>query len=855
MRIASLQKPTLITEGWNDPRLTLLEERVIIPFIKDVEKYITEAQLTPDQIQQLFTNVEQGATSAGGNRTAIGKGADAASFIADKMKELKDAVANSGPVQNIDAKFNDLKAKIGEKDSKVVSAVKAVSDWAKENPGKASAAVAVLTIAAGMAGGPLGGAIGGFLARATKDLLKGENLSTAVGSSLKTAAIGAVVGALGDAVSADVTPPEVDGGAEIATASVDSADIDTTAAVKDVDGAEGLSSEQLLQQTFENMDEFVDYSAKEMLKEIGKDLSPEQFEKFKESLVVQGDITQGSASIAMPEGAGFVRGEIYLTPDEMQGYKSVVDNSEGAFTGKGALSPETTKWLEQNVEGFKGEGGTNVVPDKPDADLDAAIGGDETSAGSKVKNAADDFDSGTSAKDDPDFKGGSDAKDEFKGGTDARDDDAFKPERKPDDFDELSADDKVDVLLDVPPGQWTEADYKLMKDQDILGPMDAQTYFANNPDKIPDDAKSSMVKMKQFLSTEVGDSYDKANSSQRTRIAKMLMQLTKAESIAYTGQKLSEGQIYLLVDRLVKANNHMLENNLMFESAFAAVSYYHRNTPLEEGPMDVLKKAGGAIAKGAKAVGSALKPKLDIAKGAIKGAAKQVTTKVTAEKLMNAWKKAGSPTDSDEIYNIIKGMGVGDDVIKGTYDSMKIKPPVSAEEPAEPEADTNQDATGGSVDTPADPNAPEQGELDLDGTDDAPATNDGPTDPELEKQIGDAKQDAAAKKGRGLSPEEEAQIEKDVTDKFEKSKPADATAEPTAQDPTQSDEPTTGGSVDTPPTQQDAPQTAQGTDEPAPSGTQEPAGTPATIDINKLANDIKKAGKPVIDAVKQKLTA
>ena len=101
--------------------------------------------------------------------------------------------------------FNELKTKIGARNLKEVSAVKAVSDWAKENPGKASAAVAVLTVAAGMAGGPLGGAIGGFLARATKDLLKGENLSTAVGSSLKTAAIGAVVGALGDAVSADVT--------------------------------------------------------------------------------------------------------------------------------------------------------------------------------------------------------------------------------------------------------------------------------------------------------------------------------------------------------------------------------------------------------------------------------------------------------------------------------------------------------------------------------------------------------------------------------------------------------------------------------------------------------------------------
>ena len=45
----------------------------------------------------------------------------------------------------MDAKFNELKQKIGEKDSKVVQGVKAVRDWAKENPGKATVAVAILT--------------------------------------------------------------------------------------------------------------------------------------------------------------------------------------------------------------------------------------------------------------------------------------------------------------------------------------------------------------------------------------------------------------------------------------------------------------------------------------------------------------------------------------------------------------------------------------------------------------------------------------------------------------------------------------------------------------------------------------
>ena len=184
----------LITEGWNDTRLTLLETQHIIPFVSSIERYIVEAQLTPDQISQLFTSVEQGATAAGSNRTMVGKGKDAASFINKKIDELGAQLKKAGPVQNADAKFDQLKAKIGAKDSKVVKAIQGVSDWAKENPGKASIAVGILTTAAAMAGGPLGGAVAGFVARATKDLLQGADLSTAVGKAAKTGIIGAFAG-------------------------------------------------------------------------------------------------------------------------------------------------------------------------------------------------------------------------------------------------------------------------------------------------------------------------------------------------------------------------------------------------------------------------------------------------------------------------------------------------------------------------------------------------------------------------------------------------------------------------------------------------------------------------------------
>ena len=498
MKISNLtENKNLITEGWNNPTWTLFETTVIQPWVSDIEKYIVEAQLSADQINQLFTSVEQGATAAGGNRTAVGKGVDVAKlpveavkWINDKINELGKAVQDSGPVKNIDAKFNELKTKIGEKDSKVVQGVKAVSDWAKANPGKASVAVAILTIAASVAGGPLGGAIAGFLSRATKDLLQGEKLSTAAGKALKTAAIGWLAGkgieAVGDylkgVADAMAAPEVVDGGIGFNVTNI----------------GNGLPS------TYQNVD-------------------------------------------------------IIGTPQELTKLKNMWADAVDA-------------WNSNNFE-----------------------------------QATDMF---TQAK-------------------------------------EYAKDVTLSAMENMTPEQ-------------------SAMYFGGEPStaaKMIDGAITPFVAAAQGAASGSGGN--------------------KAESVARVGQKLSEGQVYLLFKKLEGVNTHMLENKLMFESILSAISHQHKNE-LTEGPLDALKK-------GAKAVG-----------GAIKGAAKQVTTKVTAEKLNTAWKKAGSPTDSDEIYDIIKGMGVADDVIKGTYDSMQLKPPATTDAPdGDKDADAADQSTSDATDTTA----------------------------------------------------------------------------------------------------------------------------------------------------------
>ena len=149
--------------------------------------------------------------ASGQHKSALGKAGQIAKLPLDVMKavnakvdELGRMAQQAGPVQDMDRKFEELKRKIGTGDGKIVQGVKAVSDWAKANPGKATLAVAILTAVAAFAGGPAGGAAAGFLLRSTRDLLKGEKLSTAAGKAAKTAAIGALAGATFSAIGDNV---------------------------------------------------------------------------------------------------------------------------------------------------------------------------------------------------------------------------------------------------------------------------------------------------------------------------------------------------------------------------------------------------------------------------------------------------------------------------------------------------------------------------------------------------------------------------------------------------------------------------------------------------------------------------
>lgn len=123
----------------------------------------------------------------------------------------------------------------------------------------------------------------------------------------------------------------------------------------------------------------------------------------------------------------------------------------------------------------------------------------------------------------------------------------------------------------------------------------------------------------------------------------------KKENVNRTGKRLSEGQVYLIFKNICLRNNHLLSEG-----------------KLREAPMDAVKNFAG------KAVGK------------LKQAGKNLTTKVTADKLNSAWQKAGAPTDSEEIKSFLTQQGIAPEVTDSVYNTLKIN---AAPETAAPTID------------------------------------------------------------------------------------------------------------------------------------------------------------------------
>jgi hypothetical protein len=170
------------------------EQRHIVEDIYNTALPLIEASLSPDQIKQLFGEVEKSATGAGGNRTMLGKAVDVPGQVNDLISKVGKYLQDTTPVKMADQKFEQLKAKVGAKFPDLDKQLTGMGTWMKENPGKSAAIIGLLTALASLAGGPVGGAIAGQALRGAAELIKGEKLSTAVGRGIKTAVFGFLSG-------------------------------------------------------------------------------------------------------------------------------------------------------------------------------------------------------------------------------------------------------------------------------------------------------------------------------------------------------------------------------------------------------------------------------------------------------------------------------------------------------------------------------------------------------------------------------------------------------------------------------------------------------------------------------------
>jgi hypothetical protein len=165
---------------------------------------LKEAALTADQIQQIFQNVEQGATDAGSNRTLLGKGKDATMAVNKAWEDLKTKIQDSGPIKNVDNAYDSAIAKIeqglGGPDNALSKVIMRYRKFAKEYPISQGIIYSILIAAAGITGAGLGGAAVLGLFKLTDKLLQGEKFSSAAYSGAKTGAMAYGASKIGDLI-------------------------------------------------------------------------------------------------------------------------------------------------------------------------------------------------------------------------------------------------------------------------------------------------------------------------------------------------------------------------------------------------------------------------------------------------------------------------------------------------------------------------------------------------------------------------------------------------------------------------------------------------------------------------------
>jgi len=566
--------------------ISVLTEARTYKLWESAGRKIMEAELTQDQIQNLFKSIETAQSAAGGNRTLLGKGKDAASAVNKAWEDLKTKVQNSGPIKNVDAMYDkaadQLKQATGG-DQGVMKYVQKYRDFAKKHPVAQSLIYSALIAAAGISGAGLGGAAALGLFKMVDKLLQGEKFSSAAYSGGKTGAMAYGASKVGDMFRGGSEA----GAAPGSTGATDTAQ-NTLAATRQA--AEKEAMEAIKSRIANGEIKPTDTGAiRELAQTVldGSGMPPQAIETSVEKLVTQsmGDVARqagGQATLGM-DTAGDVAQSVGSKPP----ISVNLPGGEMKFADQAAYDA----WQNgQQLTQVQMPGG--AVYSLPQTQIDQAADAAQSVAQS---SAPIDY-----TKPGPTSVDSLGQKLEY--GIPINDKGSF-----------------VAPNPNLPPEELAQqtAAYNAWK----------QNYMSRFPEATlrPD---GTMQAFKPGLAPMFPGG---------SRVQETVDQWKRGERLAQTQpKKLSESQIYLIIGKVVEKEK------------------------LKEGIMDTVKGAAGKARDWA----------------ATKG--KNLTTKVTADKLLQAWKKAGSPTDSDKVAQVLQGAGVSPDIIKQTFGGMKLPTPNAA---------------------------------------------------------------------------------------------------------------------------------------------------------------------------------
>lgn len=763
----NLKSQTILNESWDilteAQRIHIGHwEKDLWPLMETYNKLL-EAELTPKQIEAIFTSAEQTAMAGGKNKTLLGKAggsiAKQTAKITDTLNKLATQAQNSGPIKNFDAQFEKLKLQLKKQlqgnpvGQKVLTGIEKWGDFAKESPAKSAFIIGAMTsLLAFASGGILSGAAIGFFIKLANNTIKGDKLSTAVGKGVKGAAIGAVAGALGDAIK-DILPGEVSDTL-----------VNSVSGEIEVDGLAAMDATSLADLDADSAKELI--QARGALAEImkpgaGADLGEEGMELAKEQLKKLDD-------------------KIFALAGEDGGnLNQAIDKMQGEFDIKG-IDTEITKYGDE-ITGADGEG-TGEIETEVVAKIDA-----------EQLNA-----NGINSADYPDNQWVTDNAEKLL--------DAGLTQEHIDELQRLqgleraiSQDEFLGVNISAKTSIQT-GDY--VQAEDVPEKVEVGQVFKSNMSKTLEDGTEyggfttvsvegvdadgnpvyqikSAVLMPNSMTEELSkalenlpeDLSDKIWDDVLTPIAKgsmerdidtTLQKIAQATAAVAIGGALAgaevvkgkpeQGELDLKGGQGVK-NTESIDYTEAYSYLF---EQYLKEAPAAQGelPLNNPNTIGSKIGKAAMGAGSSLLKTVNkgvdaigkaattgIQKGVagVKDAGKQLANKVTKEKLMKAWKTAGSPTDTGSIMNILSDNGFADEQIISIGQSNKVdlKPtPGSADEkpagdePVDANNDGKDDATGEPM--PADDakagDAPK--DADGDGFDDADVNKDGKVSPD-----------------------------------------------------------------------------------------------------------------------------